>query len=181
MRIVLFLLKSMNQVVRALGHNFLHWLDSSFCVNIPKLLEKNRFHVMLDVDENDLLLMELGGREVERFALLSGVDDYYVGKAQCYRVNQLEALTLILEAIGKSAFKETWVWISRPSLLPCVYDYESNILVDKLYTIKRSSLFKKIMKDVKKIGVRYNLNIVLVENRELLGRKKSALIERLFV
>lgn len=171
----------MKQELMVYGHKILLWFDYSFSANNPESLRKGCFHVILDDDGKAPKRMEtLGKKDAERFVLFGAREEEYVGNNTCYQLNQLETLTLLLEAIGKLAFRETWVWVVRPSQLPCLYD-KNMLMGDKLYTNKRDHLFEQMVKDIKRIGACYNLNVVLVDNRELIGEKNSALVERLFI
>ncbi|USN51013.1 MAG: hypothetical protein H6731_00955 [Myxococcales bacterium] len=178
MRIALLLVKSIFQKLKSVSQYGLSWFFSSFLLYHSASLERSHFYVVLDEDAR-LRTDAWRNKEALSISLFPcWQEEWQTGL--CYQVSRLEILSSVVEAIGKLAIPGTWIYLFKPSLLPCTYD-EKCALGDINWQFKRERLFGGIMKEIKRIGVLYGVNIILIDDRDSIGRKNSALVERLFL
>lgn len=182
MRIVLFILKSFYQSMRQLIDLFWRWLEASFHLS-PGLLTK-KGQILLRIDEraeDDFVKLPINREYAFSITISAGLlDDRSPWGQAAFKVANLEAILPIMEAVARQELPHGVILLFWPSLVPCAFEIEMPLSLGDREE-RRDLLFKQLLYGIKRLMLMHDLDVIFVDNREMLGYKNSALLERLFL
>lgn len=167
MRTVLFIMKSISHTLSGFIQYIIMFLEHSFRFKDALVLnQKSKIMLKIDTSDSDTINAK-SWRDNDEVIIGIGARPDRIGDFdQFIELGCLESLIPLIKSIINEQFKETifvFYWISKVSSRE-----------DRFFIL--SSVFNQI----KILSNTLTVKIVIVDNRQLLGQKNSALLERHF-